>query len=176
MGWHDLRPDLATDRHAIDPQCFAQSVVGLDQYPNSVAHPILNNDARGCAGAALELVANHAGAATNVAFGDRPACSGIESRKRMFRFKWKALNVAQPSIVGLGNDREVKLLWSAVAHPDCAYRVADDADLVVFVMPIGAPRMPCSAIQGRPVISPLPLNEKAPAKTQSVRSRRHVAR
>src|SRR6267142_3670206 len=34
-------------------------------------------------------------------------------------------------------------------------------------MPIGAPSKPCSAIHGKPVISPLPLNEKAPAKTKS---------
>ena len=36
---------------------------------------------------------------------------------------------------------------------------------LVLVMPIGAPSSPCSASHGRPVISPLPLKEKVPAKT-----------
>src|SRR5262249_20938115 len=115
----------------IDPQRFAQSVIGLDQCPYGVLDPALDNDPRGRAGAALELVANHAGTTANIAFGDWPVANRrIERRKGMLRCQWKALDVTKPSVIGLGDDREVELLWSVVARGKRAYRVAHNADLI----------------------------------------------
>src|SRR5262245_21946182 len=109
MGWHDLRPDLATDRHSINPKRCAQPVIGLDQRPYRVASLIRHDDPRGRAGAALELVANHAGATTDVAFRDRPASGRrVKSGEGVLRFKWKGLRVAQPSVIGLGDHRKGK--------------------------------------------------------------------
>src|SRR5262249_33667463 len=118
------------DRHAIDPQCLAQSVIGLDQCSDGVTSPVLGNDPRRRACSALELVANHAGAATNIAFGDRPAAGrGIESSEGMFSCKGKALNLAQPPVIGLSNTRQQPLLWRATAHGERTDRVAHHADL-----------------------------------------------
>src|SRR5262249_29850585 len=48
----------------------------------------------------------------------------------VLRFKWKALTIAEPSVIGLGDDRKMKLLGSTVTHRKRAYRVTDDADLI----------------------------------------------
>jgi hypothetical protein len=66
---------------------------------------MLLNDPQGCAGPPLELVADHAGPTADIAFCDRPiAYRRVESGKSMLRFKRKAADVAQPSVIGLGND------------------------------------------------------------------------
>src|SRR5260370_25840479 len=48
----------------------------------------------------------------------------------MLRYNWTAPNIAQPSVIGLGDYREVEFLWRMVAHRERAYRIAHDADLV----------------------------------------------
>ena len=44
MGWHDFRPNLVTDWHAINPQRLPQPVIGLNQRSYGVASLILYND------------------------------------------------------------------------------------------------------------------------------------
>jgi hypothetical protein len=164
MGWQNVRPDLMTDRHAINAEQFAQSVIRLDERAHRVASATLRNDPGRSAGAAFELVANHAGTTTHVTLCDRLAAyRGVEGQEGVLHFKWKALNIAEPSVISLGDDRKMKLLRSTVASGQRAYRVTHDADLIR--VRDGALSIPCSATQGKPVISSLPLNEKAPAKT-----------
>ena len=117
MGRHDVRSDLATDRHAIDAQQIARAIVRLHQRADRIALAILDDDARCRAGSALELVADHAGAAADIAFGDGAAADrAVERGKRVLLRQRESLDVAQPAIVGLGDDRQMKGLGSAIAN------------------------------------------------------------
>ena len=71
MGRHHAWPDLATDRHAIDAQQIAGAIVCLHQGADRIALAILDDDARCRASPAFEFMADHAGAAADIAFGNR---------------------------------------------------------------------------------------------------------
>ena len=109
MRGHDLRADLAPDRHAVDPEQIARPVIRLDQRADGVARAGLGHHARGGARAALELVADHAGAAADIAFGDRlAAVAPSRAANAQFLGDREALNVVQPAIIGLGHDRQME--------------------------------------------------------------------
>src|SRR5262249_24406130 len=67
MCWHNLRADFTPDRYASNPQEIARTIVCLDQCANRVGRTIFGHNPRTRAGAAFELMADHAGAAANVA-------------------------------------------------------------------------------------------------------------
>ena len=73
--------DLAAHRHAGDGELRPPAEVGLHEHADGVAARVLADAPRRRADAALEAVADHAGAAADVALGDR-AASGIVDRAR----------------------------------------------------------------------------------------------
>jgi len=76
-------------------------------------------------------VADHAGAAADIAFGDGAAADrAVEGGKRVLLRQREGLDVAQPAIVRLGDDRQMKGLGSAVANRNGRDGVTDDADLI----------------------------------------------
>jgi hypothetical protein len=76
-------------------------------------------------------VADHAGAAANVAFGDGTAADRVVERgKGVLLGQRVSLDIAQPAIVCLGDDRQVKGLGSAVANRNGRDGIADDSDLI----------------------------------------------
>ena len=99
---------VLADRHAGDAQRVAHAVVGLHQHADRVrSWPATVDAARGRADAALELVADHAGAAADVALGDRPAACRVErADRRARRVTWKPLMSFRCAVPGLGDDRQ----------------------------------------------------------------------
>jgi hypothetical protein len=67
MRWHDARTDLSPDRHAIDAQMFAGTIVCLYQRTDHEGLARGHRHARRSAGAALELVADHPRATADIA-------------------------------------------------------------------------------------------------------------
>lgn len=131
MRRHHVWSNLATDRHAIDAQQVTGAIVRLHQRADRVVLSILDDDTRCRASASLELVTDHAGAAADISFGDRAAADcAVERSKRMLLRQWEALDVAEPAIVGLGDDRQMEGLGSAIANCNGRDGVSDDADLV----------------------------------------------
>ena len=78
VGGHHVRADHSPDRHAIDAQQRALAVVRLHQRADDIPRTVDFDTARRGADAALELVADHAGAAADIAFGTGPAAPPIE--------------------------------------------------------------------------------------------------
>ena len=114
-------------------QQIAPAVVGLDQHADRPAAALRRQDARGGADAALELVADHPGAAADAALGDRAARGRVERGEDVLRPDVQAVDVVQPAVVGLGDDRQAPgRLVGRVAARDVVgdQRVADDADAV----------------------------------------------
>src|SRR5258706_11844954 len=94
------------NRHAVDLQSFAPPVVGLDEYAHRVATGRCRNHARGCAGAALEIVADHASAPAYVAFGHRPTRRVLYCLRNMLRLHVQSVDITEQAIVGLGHHRQ----------------------------------------------------------------------
>ena len=94
-----IEPDLAADRHAVD----AQLRRGCHSWPAPARRRCkrpagVSADARRGADAALELVADHAGAAADIALGHRAARGARRApRTRAPASTWKALDVATAS-------------------------------------------------------------------------------
>jgi hypothetical protein len=64
-------------------------------------------------------VADHAGAAADVAFGGRRAADrAVEGGERVLLHQGEGLDIAQPAVVGLGDHRQMEGLGRAVAHRD----------------------------------------------------------
>jgi hypothetical protein len=62
-------------------------------------------------------VTDHAGAAANIAFGNSAAADrAVERSKRVLLRQCETLDIAEPAIVGLGDDWQMKSLGSAIAN------------------------------------------------------------
>ena len=72
--------------------------------------------ARRGAGAALELVADHAGAAADIALGDRSRDRAIERGERVLGGDREARRIAEPAVIGFGHDRQQPRHRHLVAH------------------------------------------------------------
>ena len=86
------------------------------------------HNARCGADAALELVADHARAATDIALGDRPRDRAIERGEGVLRRDREARRIAEPAVIGFGHDRQQPRHRHLLAHRVGADRVAHDAD------------------------------------------------
>jgi hypothetical protein len=76
-------------------------------------------------------VTDHSGAAADVAFGDRAAADrAVECSERVLLRQCEALDIAQPAVIGLGDDRQMEGLGSAIANRNGRNGVADNADLI----------------------------------------------
>jgi hypothetical protein len=80
--------------------------VGLHQCAQVVGLAAEIEAPRGGAGAALELVADHARAAADIAFRDLPAPCRLERRDHVRLADVQAVHVVQCGIAGLGHDRQ----------------------------------------------------------------------
>jgi hypothetical protein len=125
---------MPPDRHAGDEQAVAQAVVGLHQHAERVRGLTASDHARGGADAALELVADHAGAAADVALRDRAARGSVERRIHVCGLDVKAVDVVEMAVPGLGDDRQrppvAGRVGGALAHAPGDHGVAHHADAV----------------------------------------------
>ncbi len=98
--------DLAADRDAVDAQLVAAAEVGLHQHADGVAAVVGRQPARRGADAALEAVADHPGAAADVAFGHRSTAGIVERLEHVRLLHVTAADVVQRAVPGLGHDRQ----------------------------------------------------------------------
>ncbi len=130
-GARDLRlRDRLADRHAVDPEKLAGAVVRLDERADREPAGVRWDDARGCPDPALELVADHAGAAADRALRDRPAGRPRERRVEVLRLHVEPVDVVEDAVVGLPDDRQRPEvgMWAVGAHRVRQERVVDHPD------------------------------------------------
>ena len=82
-------PDLGADRHAVDREPFAPAVVGLHEHADGPVVVPLTDAPAGGADAALEVVADHPGAAADGSFLDRPADAAAYASRACSAVTWK---------------------------------------------------------------------------------------
>ncbi len=90
----DLCGNVHPHGHAVDAEALAPAVVRLHEHADDVAVNLLD-DARRCPDSALELVANHAGAAADVALRDRSGRCGFERGARVLGLDVHAVDVVE---------------------------------------------------------------------------------
>ena len=73
-------------RNAVKVQVAPNAVVALDNYANGEFGIVDRNNARTASDAALESIQDHAGAATDVSFGDRATGRRVEDREHVLLF------------------------------------------------------------------------------------------
>ena len=78
----------------------------------------------------LNSLADHARAAADIAFGDRPALGAVESLEHVLLTQREALDIAEPAVVRLAHHRQVEELGRPIAHGDGADGVAHEPDLI----------------------------------------------
>ncbi len=134
-GQFGLRDDVGADalahRNSVDPQPFPSAVVGLHQGADGVAPGGGVGDPRRGADAALEAVADHAGAAADVALGHGPVGRGGQGGLDVVGLHMEAVDVAEQPVVGLPHHRQRPVdALTAGGHLGGDQRVADDAGAV----------------------------------------------
>ena len=103
---HDVQADLQPHRHAVDAEPLAAAVVGLHQHADRPLVISLADPSRRGPDAALEVVADHAGAAPDGPFSDRASGRGGVRRPRVGGGDVEAVDVVEGAVPGLGHDRE----------------------------------------------------------------------
>ena len=101
---HGRTGDLAPHWNAGNAQLIALAVIALHQHSHRVAAIFCGEDARGGADAALEFVADHAGAAADIAFLDCTAVRAVDGVKYVLRLDVEAIGVVEISVPGLRDD------------------------------------------------------------------------
>ena len=126
--------NLAANRCAGDCQQLAAAVVRLDEHADRVAAVFRAQHAGRRADAALEPVADHPGAAADIAFGHRTAARPIQRLERMGLRDVESVDVVQEPVPRLGDDGKAEVAGiafaSAALHVPLDDRVAHDADAV----------------------------------------------
>src|SRR5258708_24302 len=89
-----------------DAKLVARTIVALHQHADGIATLFRVEDARTGTDPSLEFVTDHARAAADIAFFDRPAVSGIECMPCVLGFDVESVNVVEIAIPGLGDYRE----------------------------------------------------------------------
>jgi hypothetical protein len=98
--------DLGPDGDARHAEVGAAPVVALDEDAHGVAARGGGQDARGGADASLEPVADHAGAAPDVALRNGAARGAVERSKHVLRRDVEPVDVVERAVVGLGDHRK----------------------------------------------------------------------
>src|SRR5204863_9123665 len=116
-------------------QLAAHAVIRLHQHAHRVAVAGVElGDARRGAGAALEVVAGHAGAAADVAFGDRATGCAFDRVVDVLRGDVEAVDVVEFAIPGFRHHRQrppvARGIGLALAHAPGDGGVAHHADAV----------------------------------------------
>ena len=112
-------------------------------------------------------MADHSGAAADVAFGHRTARRRVERPERVLCLDVKPLDVVEPAVLSLGHNRQSTHAGQPCrsAHAITASRTTPT--LRVLVMHHRAGEEADSSSQWVPVISPLPFSVANAAKTGS---------
>ena len=84
----------------------SRAEVGLQEHAHRVAFARNGDDSRCRAVTALEVIADHAGAAAHAAKLDRPAARAIECGDGVLGCHVKAVDVVEVAVIGLGRDRQ----------------------------------------------------------------------
>ena len=129
------------------------------------AHP------RGRADAALEAVADHPGAAADVALVDRAVRRRVErSRSRARGGRGSPFDVVEDAVPRLGDDRQAPACCGrlrSAAATSASWTAPTES---VLVSPIGVVSSPDSCIHCRPVSSPLPFSRNGAANRTGSRA------
>ena len=126
--------DFFADGNAGDAELVAASVVALDEDADGIASSFSVEDTGGGADAAFEFVADHAGAAADVAFFDGAGVGDVEGVAGVFGVDVESVDVIEPAVPGFGDDGEgppvAFHVGRAVFYFPGDDGVADDADAV----------------------------------------------
>src|SRR5262245_6758690 len=124
--------DLLADRHAVDPEQAAASIVRLHEHPDGPAAKVAREAPGRGPDAALELMADHARPAADVALRDVPAARPRERRRDVLRPHVAAGDVVQLAVVGLAGNGQAPVRRCGVVSRRSRRdeRVADLADVV----------------------------------------------
>ena len=163
------RRDRLADRHAVDAQPLAPAVVRLDEHAERPAAATRVEHPRRRPDPALELVADHPGAAADAALGDGPAAAAARAASASSAVTWKpSMSFSRPSHVSptTGSDQATRRPARLRRSPD--QRVVDDPDAVRV-------RQPDRAAQQAGLADPLEPGQLA-VPVQPVRSRRRRVR
>ena len=90
--------------NARDAQLISLSVVALHEHADGVPARFRIEHAGGSSDSSLEFVADHAGAAADIAFFDWAAMRGIESVESVFRLHVESVDVVEIAVPGFGDD------------------------------------------------------------------------
>ncbi|OLC90556.1 MAG: hypothetical protein AUH86_22660 [Acidobacteria bacterium 13_1_40CM_4_58_4] len=130
--------NLSTHRYARNAQLITFSVVALHEHAHSVAAILRIEHAGRGADPALEFVADHACAATDIAFFDWPSMGGVQRLNGVLRLDVKTIHIVQVAIPGLRHHGQgppeaflIRLLplylpgYDRIAHHTHAMRIGD---------------------------------------------------
>src|SRR5258708_27819023 len=92
------------DGDAGDAELITASVVALDEDADGVASEFGVEDAGRRPDAAFEFVADHAGAATDVAFFDDAGVSYVEGGAGVLGLDVESVDVVEPAVPGFGDN------------------------------------------------------------------------
>ena len=102
--------NFSPDGHAVNPEEIAIAVIGLHQHAYRPASAAIFHHARRRADAALEVVADHAGAAAHAAFRDRAAVSVVDRRVDVRFGHVVRVRIVEPAIVSFGGNGQGELM------------------------------------------------------------------
>src|SRR5258705_2262908 len=92
--------------HARDRELAARAVVAWHQHTDRVPPTLGGEPARCGANAAFELIADHPGAAPDIALGHRTAARAVERGKGVLLGDVEAVDVVQRAVPRLRDDRQ----------------------------------------------------------------------
>ena len=102
----DVDRDGLADRDAVDAQPLPAPVVRLDEHAERPAAAIVGDPPRRRPDAALELVADHPGAAADAALGDGARRGRGEGGQRIVGRDVEPVDVVQAAVPRLADDRQ----------------------------------------------------------------------
>ena len=112
--------DFFADGYASDQQLGSAAKVTLGEDAEGVAACFAAQFARGGADAAFEAVADHAGAATDIAFSDWAGAGTVEGLEDVLFLYMEAVDVVEEAIISLAYDGEgPEAAFEAVGRPRC---------------------------------------------------------
>ena len=122
--------DLASDRHAVHAQAVAHAEVGQRQHAQGPAATVRADEAGRGADARLEVVARHAGAGPDAAFGHGAGDCAVERGPHVLLLDVHAAQVVEEAVVALTDDGHDGVLHAGerlALHDPADGRVVDRA-------------------------------------------------
>src|SRR5207248_5378590 len=119
---------MASHRDAEDGAFRPLAEIRLDEGAHRIGTSGHPDEARGRAVAALEVIADHAGAAAHTALPGRSASGTLQRFDHMLGLHLETIDIVEIAVIGLGSDRKPPVLHVArcSAQP-LTYGIAHDA-------------------------------------------------